>query len=94
MEPFGPENQRPTFLARNVFNSGNSKVVKDAHLKFVLKQNGVVLNGIGFGMADKMPLLEDTRQPLDVVFKLDENEWNGTKTLQLRIIDVKRSGEI
>jgi single-stranded-DNA-specific exonuclease len=92
MEPFGPDNLRPTFVARNVFNTGNSKIVKDTHLRFVLKQNGVTLTGIGFGLAHKMPVLE-TSQPLDVVFKIDENEWNGEKSLQLKIMDVKRSGE-
>ena len=45
---------------------------------------------IGFGMADKMPLLE-TNKPIDIIFKIDENEWNGEKTLQLKIIDLKIS---
>lgn len=90
MEPFGPDNLRPLFIARNVVNSGYSKIVKDAHLKFSLKQEGLILTGIGFGMADKLPLLQNNK-PVDIVFKIDENEWNGEKTLQLRIIDVKRS---
>ena len=41
-------------------------------------------------MADKFHLLE-TKKPSDVVFKIDENEWNGNKTLQLRVIDFKLS---
>ena len=90
MEPFGPDNLRPLFIARNVVNTGYSKIVKDAHLKFSLKQEGLILTGIGFGMADKLPLLQNNK-PVDIVFKIDENEWNGEKTLQLRIIDVKRS---
>ena len=90
MEPFGPDNLRPLFIARNVLNTGYSKIVKDAHLKFSLKQEGLILTGIGFGMADKLPLLQNNK-PVDIVFKIDENEWNGEKTLQLRIIDVKRS---
>jgi single-stranded-DNA-specific exonuclease len=88
MEPFGPDNQRPTFIARQVYNTGYSKIVKETHLRFSLKQDGAILTGIGFGMADKMPLLE-TNTPLDVVFKIDENEWNGQKNLQLKIIDVR-----
>lgn len=90
MEPFGPENLRPVFIARNVYNTGYSKIVKDTHLRFSLKQDGAILSGIGFGMADKMPLLA-TNNPLDVLFKIDENEWNGEKTLQLKIIDVRTS---
>jgi Single-stranded DNA-specific exonuclease len=90
MEPFGPGNSRPVFITRNVYNTGYSKIVKDAHLRFSLKHDGAILTGIGFGMADKMPLLE-TNKPFDVIFKIDENEWNGEKTLQLKIIDIKPS---
>lgn len=90
MEPLGPGNPRPVFLTRNVYNTGYSKIVKDIHLRFSLKHNGVILTGIGFGMAEKMPLLE-SNQPLDVIFKIDENEWNGEKTLQLKIIDLRPS---
>ena len=88
MEPFGPENLRPVFIARSVTDTGYSKVVKELHLKFSLQQNGCVFSGIGFNMADKMPLLEN-KKPVDVIFKLDENEWNGQTTLQLRVIDVR-----
>jgi single-stranded-DNA-specific exonuclease len=90
MEPFGPENLRPVFISRKVYNTGYSKIVKDLHLRFSLKQDEFVLTGIGFNMADKMPLLE-SNLPMDVVFKIDENEWNGEKILQLKIIDLKLS---
>ncbi|MET0392939.1 MAG: single-stranded-DNA-specific exonuclease RecJ [Chitinophagaceae bacterium] len=90
MEPFGPENLRPVFIARGVMDTGFSRIVKEQHLRFSLRQNGVTLTGIGFGMADQWPLLAQ-KQPVDIVFKLDENEWNDQKTLQLRVIDVKVS---
>jgi single-stranded-DNA-specific exonuclease len=88
MEPFGPDNLRPVFLTRNVFDTGYSKVVKEKHLRFSLKQNGVTWTGIGFDMADKMGILS-SGAPVDVVYKIDENEWNGQKSLQIRVIDVK-----
>ena len=90
MEPFGPENLRPVFVAKKVWNTGYSKVVKEEHIKFSLKQNNVVFSGIGFKMADKFHLLQ-MNKPIDVVFKIDENEWNGEKTLQLRILDLRLS---
>ena len=90
MEPFGPENLRPVFVAKKVWNTNYSKIVKEEHIKFSLKQNNTVLTGIGFKMADKFHLLQ-MNNPLDVVFKIDENEWNGNKTLQLRIIDLRLS---
>ncbi|MFI5188326.1 MAG: single-stranded-DNA-specific exonuclease RecJ, partial [Chitinophagales bacterium] len=90
MEPFGPENLRPHFLVKNVFDTGYSKILKEQHLRFVLQQDNVTLSGIGFGMADRLPLLQ-IKKPVDIVFKIDENEWNGQKSLQLRIIDLRLS---
>ena len=49
MEPFGPENMRPVFLVRNVVDNGWSKIVKEEHIKFSLRQNNIVYSGIGFG---------------------------------------------
>lgn len=90
MEPFGPENMRPVFIAHKVMDNGWSKIVKEDHVKFSLRQNNIVFSGIGFNMADKFHLLQ-LQQPLDVVFTLDENEWNGNRTLQLKVIDVRLS---
>jgi single-stranded-DNA-specific exonuclease len=90
MEPFGPENMRPQFIACNVLDTGFSKIVKEQHLRFVLRKDDITLTGIGFGMADKFHLLQ-TKAPIDVVFKIDENEWNGEKSLQLRVTDFKLS---
>ena len=90
MEPFGPENMRPIFITRGCVDFGYSKILKELHLKFVLRQNGVIMSGIGFNMATKFPLLENGK-PVDIVFSIDENEWNGNKNLQLKIIDVRSS---
>lgn len=90
MEPFGPENLRPHFLVKNVFDTGHSKILKEQHLRFVLRQDHISLSGIGFGMAEKLPLLQ-MKKPVDIVFKIDENEWNGQRNLQLRMIDLRLS---
>lgn len=90
MEPYGPENLRPVFLVRNVVDSGNSKVVKDQHIRFCLKQNNCSFKGIGFNMAGKFSLIE-SKKPLDVVFTLEENEWNEQKSLQLKVVDFRLS---
>ena len=88
MEPFGPENLRPVFIAKNVNDTGWSKIVKEQHIRFSLKQDNVTITGIGFGMAEKFHLLQQ-KKPLDIVFKIDENEWQGQKSLQLRMIDFR-----
>lgn len=89
MEPFGPDNMRPVFLCRNVRDTGYSKIVKDDHIRFVLTQNNVSITGIGFNMADKFNYLAN-KSPIDIVFTIDENVWNGVTNLQLGVIDLEQ----
>ncbi len=88
MEPFGPGNMRPVFVATNLIDTGYSKILKELHIRFVIKQNNIRFTGIGFNMADKFHLLA-SKQPIDIVFTLDENSWNGETTLQLKVIDMR-----
>ena len=44
------------------------------------------MDGIGFGLAAKFHLLQ-TGKPVDLVFTLEENEWNNQNNLQLKVID-------
>ncbi|OIR02969.1 single-stranded-DNA-specific exonuclease RecJ [mine drainage metagenome] len=90
MEPFGPENMRPVFIAKKIMDTGFSKIVKEQHIRFSVRQNKISFTGIGFNMADKFHLLQ-IQKPLDIVFTLDMNEWNGEKNLQLKVIDVRLS---
>ena len=90
MEPFGPENLRPVFVARNLSDTGYSKVVKEEHIRFSLSQQHIIFTGIGFNLANKFHILNE-KKPIDVVFTLDENEWNGNKHLQLKVIDFRLS---
>jgi single-stranded-DNA-specific exonuclease len=69
-------------------DTGRSRIVKELHLKFVLRQGQYTVNGIGFNMADKFHLLQQ-KKPLDIVYTLDENDWNGEKSIQLKMIDLK-----
>lgn len=86
MEPFGPDNMRPVFIAKNVQDTGYSKIVKEQHVRFVVKQDKFSFTGIGFNLAGKFNLLQ---KPFDLVFTLDENEWNGNTSLQLKVIDLR-----
>jgi single-stranded-DNA-specific exonuclease len=90
MEPFGPENMRPVFIAKNVTDTGFSKIVKEQHIRFSVKQHKIGFTGIGFNMSAQFYLLQ-MQKPLDIVFTLDLNEWNGEKNLQLKVIDLRLS---
>lgn len=88
MEPFGPENLRPVFVCRNITDTGYSRIVKEQHIKFSVKQDNTVISGIGFNMAQHFHMLQSGK-PVDIVFTIDENEWNGEKRLQLKVIDLR-----
>ncbi len=90
MEPFGPGNCRPVFVLKNICDSGYSRIVKEQHLRVSVCQDNYVISGIAFNMANKYPLLTN-KQRVDIVFTLDMNEWNGSKSLQLKVIDIRES---
>lgn len=90
MEPFGPLNLRPVFITRNVENTPWSKLVKEQHIRFVLKNSGITLSGIGFFMLEKFSILQENKM-IDIVYTIDENDYNGEVSLQLKVIDFKAS---
>jgi single-stranded-DNA-specific exonuclease len=90
-EPFGPENMTPVFMSKNVIDSGYAKTLgNDAeHLKaFVKQKNSPNFNAIGFGLGAKIDVVKN-RNPFEAVYVLEENEWNGTVSLQLQLRDVR-----
>ena len=91
MEPFGPDNMRPLFLAKNVYDTGYSKLAKEAHISFNITQGNQILKGIGYNMALHIGIVKSGK-PFDVVFQLQLNEWQGTQTVQMQVLDLKESG--
>lgn len=91
MEPFGPDNMRPVFCLQNLRNTG-CRVVKDEHVRFEVEQNGARITGIGFNMAERFKLLENSNA-LDIVFTLEENHFRGATTLQMKVIDFEVAGK-
>ncbi len=90
-EPFGPENMTPVFLSKNIIDSGYAKTlgIDAEHLKAFVKQNNSPnFNAIGFGLGDKIDVVKN-RNPFEAVYVLEENEWNGTVSLQLQLRDVR-----
>jgi len=93
MEPFGPDNMRPIFIAKNVRDTGHSKLVKEAHISFNLTQGNNSVRGIGYNMPEKISIVK-SGQPFDVVFQLQLNEWQGTQSVQIQVIDLKKTSPI
>ena len=90
MEPFGPDNMRPIFIAKNVRDTGYSKLVKEAHISFNLTQGNNSVRGIGYNMPDKIDIVKSGK-PFDIVFQLQLNEWQGTQSVQIQVMDLKET---
>ena len=90
-EPFGPMNMTPTFLTKDVKDTGYGKLMgqEDEHLRLFVKQNGSEgIAAIGFGLGDKFDLTTN-QKPFQVAYCIDENEWNGKVSIQLRLKSIR-----
>ena len=89
--PFGPGNMTPVFMAEKLKDTGYGKGVgeDEKHLKLSVMQTGSSpIGAIGFNLGDKLDRIKN-KNSFDAVFSLDENEWNGQVSLQLRLRDIK-----
>jgi len=90
-EPFGPQNMTPVFLTKNLKDTGYAKKLgtEDEHLKLFVKQNNSEgIPAIGFGLGDKMDLTTN-QKTFQAVYCIDENEWNGKISIQLRLKNIR-----
>ncbi len=89
MAPFGPQNMQPLFLAENLNDDGRARLLKDQHLKLYVKQNNsAVFEAIGFGMPQYFERIKKGDK-FNLCFTLEENDYNGEKSLQFQIRDIK-----
>ena len=93
-EPFGPGNLQPIFVSRDVQVVGVPTIVGKGHLKMKVAQNGSgVFDVIGFNMHEYLPVVRNDDNPLNIAYSLEENNWNGRRTLQIRLRDVQLQKE-
>lgn len=95
MEPFGPENTRPVFVAHDVYVVNSLSRFKDKHIRFLAGQKGsdTVFQVIGFNLAEfyeKLPGYDG----FSIAFTVEENTYNGLTSIQLRAKDIKERKRI
>lgn len=91
--PHGPENMTPVFCSRSVFDTGWGKVFGNNHLKLELFQKSnpnIRYQAIAFDKGDYIHFFQ-RKTPMDLVFKIQENEYNGVSNIQLLIDDLRVS---
>lgn len=91
MSPFGPKNMRPVFVSHQCRDYGGSRLVgkENDHLKLeVVDSSGCTLQGIAFGLGSHHTKIKQKR-PFSMLYNVDENEFNGVKSLQLVVKDIR-----
>ncbi len=89
--PHGPENMTPVFCSRNVFDTGWGQVFGNNHLRLELYQKdnpNQRFHAVAFDKGDYVHFFQ-RKIPMDIVFKLQENEMRGVTSLQLVIEDLR-----
>lgn len=87
--PFGPGNMRPIFMTKDVRDSGNSRIVKEDHLKIeVFKSGQRNMKGIAFGMAAKLDYIQRKTQ-FDICYQLQMNEWKDYRNVEMMVKDIR-----
>lgn len=89
--PFGPGNMSPVFRTDGVIDAEGSRIVGKNHLKLNIAHPeipGGPFPGIAFQQGEHFPKIEK-KIPFNICYHLEENEWNGTKSLQLNVKDIR-----
>ncbi len=87
--PVGIGNPTPVFVTEKVYVEDATLIGADKrHVKMHLSKNGSEFEAIAFNFAHVYPMLSP-ENPLDVVYSVEENIWNGRSTIQLKIKDIK-----
>jgi single-stranded-DNA-specific exonuclease len=92
-EPFGPQNRSPVFWAKNVVDTGKSKLLDNNHVRLSLRQSDgrQAITGIAYGLGERFQ--EVRGGTFDIVFTIREELWQGQTVLALTVKDLKLSSD-
>ena len=92
LNPFGPENPKPVFVTRNVYDFGTSKLVgkNQEHIKFELvdSKSEKIMNGIAFNMSKYFDYIKQ-HKPFHICYTIEENRHRNNNSIQLLIKGIK-----
>jgi single-stranded-DNA-specific exonuclease len=87
LAPYGPLNMRPVFVTKNLELSGQVNKIGKNHLKFKVKEKSMVIDAIAYNMQKYYSYLDHTDVKINCAYVIEENNWRGQNTIQLRIKD-------
>ena len=89
--PFGPGNMSPVFVTKNIIDKGFVRIVGNNHLKMDLiypAKPQQSFPAIAFNQGQHFDSML-RKLPFDVCYSVEENEFNGTVSVQLNVKDIK-----
>jgi single-stranded-DNA-specific exonuclease len=89
LAPFGAGNPSPVFRTSRVEIVDGPRRVKERHLKMAFKQDGRVMRGIAWRAGEREQFVTEHRAAIDVAFSLEQDVWNGERSLQLSVADFR-----
>jgi single-stranded-DNA-specific exonuclease len=91
LEPTGYGNPEAAFISRNIKVKATRTVGSEGkHLKLTLEdERGVSVDAIGFRLSHLRP---EPGAYVDALYRFEANEFNGRRTMQLNLKDIKPAG--
>lgn len=90
-EPTGTENPVPVFLGENFEVVGTPRVVGGKHLKFNVRQGGLVMPAIAFHQADRILNLVPGKTRLDCLYTVNEDSYSGKKKIEIKVRELEET---
>ncbi len=89
-EPFGFGNPEPVFCFRDQksFSFTDLKRIGKDSLRFKVSEDGRIINGVAFGMAELLPVINNGEGEINMAFKICHNEFRGRTSWEIRAVDI------
>ncbi|HEU4639826.1 MAG TPA: hypothetical protein VFS84_13300, partial [Candidatus Binatia bacterium] len=88
LKPFGVGNPEPIFLSEGIEVCERKDFSMGARFRF--RQAGRFVSGVAFGVKEDFAARRGAI--VDLAYRLSENEWNGSSTVELKVVDAKVAG--
>ena len=89
--PFGPDNNVPVFVSRELVDTGGARIVGSNHLKFYaipIAERTAPYPAIAFQQGEALERMRHG-DLFDLCYQLEENYWRGKTEIQLNVKDIK-----
>jgi single-stranded-DNA-specific exonuclease len=89
LAPFGMGNPRPVFDAPAVEIVRGPTIMKERHLSMTVRQQGRLFRAVAWRSAERLPLLQEHRQGIDLAYSVCQNTWGGETSVELEVADAR-----